>query len=234
MTPHERVKFARIAAGYSTATEAARAMGVKPSTYIHHENGRAGLARAGQRYAQFFRVDYGWLMTGRGEMRGRAAADAVIPVDGLVGAGGVVETTCRERGGTFGPGLALPNDRSLGAFIIRGDAGKPRFLDGETILYDRVPAPPESLIGRIAIVQLADGRKLVRILRRGPDANRWRLECCNGGAATAARGWRRDSLCVALCRFARQAISAVVPALLLAERRQVTKPRLLPPHGMRG
>jgi hypothetical protein len=37
MDCHDRVKQARIAGGYQTATQAARAMGVKAASDIHHE-----------------------------------------------------------------------------------------------------------------------------------------------------------------------------------------------------
>jgi len=66
----ERLQHARELAGYETATEAANAMGVPVPTYGGHENGFRGFrADSGQRYAQFFRVSFEWLMTGRGEPR---------------------------------------------------------------------------------------------------------------------------------------------------------------------
>lgn len=65
--PDERLKEARIAAGYETAKAAAEAMGVPVPTYIQHENGARGLppARAA-RYGRFFRVAPEWLLYGRG------------------------------------------------------------------------------------------------------------------------------------------------------------------------
>jgi hypothetical protein len=64
-----RLREARIAAKYSGAELAAKAMGVKVSTYGHHENATAGFSRHAERYARFFRVNLEWLLTGRGEMR---------------------------------------------------------------------------------------------------------------------------------------------------------------------
>jgi len=63
MTPHARLKRAREAAGYKSAGEAARALGVARATYAQHESGRRqfGPAKAEQ-YATFFSgyriVDY--------------------------------------------------------------------------------------------------------------------------------------------------------------------------------
>jgi hypothetical protein len=68
-TPAQRLKETRIAAGYRTATAAAEAMGVNPATYLGHENGSRGLARAMARYARFYKVSLNWLMTGTGAIR---------------------------------------------------------------------------------------------------------------------------------------------------------------------
>lgn len=66
-SPDERLKDARVAAGYETAKAAAEAMGVPVPTYIQHENGARGLppARAA-RYGRFLRVAPEWLLYGRG------------------------------------------------------------------------------------------------------------------------------------------------------------------------
>jgi hypothetical protein len=73
--PHERLREARIAAGYETAAAAATAMGIRVPTYTHHENGRNSLSRSGPRYASFFRVSLEWLLTGKGSMRGGCPAE---------------------------------------------------------------------------------------------------------------------------------------------------------------
>lgn len=66
----DRLKKAR-ARRYETATEAADAMRMSRATYLAHENGSRGGERSGVRYAQFFRVDYRWLLTGAGTMEGK-------------------------------------------------------------------------------------------------------------------------------------------------------------------
>ncbi|WP_156360199.1 helix-turn-helix domain-containing protein [Sphingomonas sp. Leaf16] len=69
-TPNERLKQIR-AARYETAVEAAEAMGIKPPTYIQHENGIRGSGSipraAAERYAKFFRVSLDWLLSGKGD-----------------------------------------------------------------------------------------------------------------------------------------------------------------------
>lgn len=82
-TPSDRLKAARIAAGYRSATAAAQAFGWTESTYLGHENGSRGLqVDAAQRYARAFKVDWAHLMTGS-EKGG--AAPAGTPVLGYLG-----------------------------------------------------------------------------------------------------------------------------------------------------
>lgn len=61
----ERLRSARIKAGFETAKAAAEAMGVPVATYIQHENGVRGFpAGRADRYAKFFRVLPEWLLYG--------------------------------------------------------------------------------------------------------------------------------------------------------------------------
>lgn len=62
--PAERLKQARIAAGYESAPAAAAAMGVPDPTYMSHENGSRGFSRSAERYARFFRTTPEWLLFG--------------------------------------------------------------------------------------------------------------------------------------------------------------------------
>lgn len=64
-TQSQRLKDARIKAGYDTASDAARALGVSVSTYSAHENGQNGLKlKFARKYAQKFKVSQSWLLTG--------------------------------------------------------------------------------------------------------------------------------------------------------------------------
>ena len=83
--PHERLKVARLLAGYSSATEAAKAFGWTVSTYLGHENGSRGLqADAAQRYGRAYRVPWTYLLTGH-ETGGTANADFGVAVVGTLG-----------------------------------------------------------------------------------------------------------------------------------------------------
>jgi phage repressor protein C with HTH and peptisase S24 domain len=184
LSPSDRLKQARIAAGYASAQSAARAMGAAVPTYAHHENGGRGMrADVARRYAAFFRVSLDWLLTGRGEMRAmrntQVANIVRIPVDGLVGAGAAVEQIGVADPLDPGDWAELQCDPDVGAFVVVGASQWPRFLEGETVLYDRRPVLPQSLIGRYAIVQTADGRRLLKILKRGARDGMWTLASHN-------------------------------------------------------
>ncbi len=66
MESSDRLRDARIAAGYETAKDAAVAMGVPVSTYIGHENGTRGFpAKRAAQYARKFKVTEEWLLYGK-------------------------------------------------------------------------------------------------------------------------------------------------------------------------
>ena len=95
-TPSDRLKAARRAAGFGSASQAAEAMGVPLATYQQHENGIRGFpAGRAERYARFFHVKPEWLLYGRGDEPAGQAGDLpglrpvtrYVPVIGSVQAG---------------------------------------------------------------------------------------------------------------------------------------------------
>jgi SOS-response transcriptional repressor LexA len=97
-TPSERLKAARIRAGYGSAKAAAEAMGTPASTYVQHESGVRGFpVERATRYSRFFRTAPEWLLYGRGvadpvivapthsvlPLLGQIRAGAWLQVDGL-------------------------------------------------------------------------------------------------------------------------------------------------------
>jgi len=77
-TPNERLRAAREKAGFTTAKEAAQAMGVPVSTYIGHENGHRGFpAKRAPQYARKFKVTEEWLLYGKGEGPSGQTAEVV-------------------------------------------------------------------------------------------------------------------------------------------------------------
>lgn len=171
-----RLRLAREAAGYATAADAATAIGIKQPTFTHHENGTRGITKSAERYAAFFRVSLDWLMTGRGPMKTSLSA---IPVVGLVGAGAGIYPVPEDATSQPIDEIDMPDPQFLGALEVRGDSQYPRYNDGEFVLYDTRVKPPGSLVGHFAVVDLADGRRLLKILRRMPEPGRFRLESHN-------------------------------------------------------
>lgn len=69
--PAHRLRIARMRAGFTSAKEAAEAMGFPVSTYLAHENGSRGYpAKKAFTYARKFKVREQWLLYGVGPAPG--------------------------------------------------------------------------------------------------------------------------------------------------------------------
>lgn len=67
-TENERLKAARIAAGFPTAADAARGLGMPVGTYSGHENGHRGFPKSrAPFYARKFKTTEEWLLYGKGD-----------------------------------------------------------------------------------------------------------------------------------------------------------------------
>lgn len=76
MEKNERLQFARKKAGFETASEAARALGISTQTYAAHENGsRSFKEGSARKYARRFGVDVTWLIFGKGSPEEREMID---------------------------------------------------------------------------------------------------------------------------------------------------------------
>lgn len=63
-----RLRDSRVKAGFRSAAEAARRLGLRPSTYAAHENGQNDFGtEEAMIYAQTFNVPWEWLLTGYGK-----------------------------------------------------------------------------------------------------------------------------------------------------------------------
>ena len=174
----DRLVKARKAAGYSSASSAARAMGAPVPTYIAHENPNnvRGLSRSADRYAAFFRVSLEWLLTGKGDMFGNVAS---IPITGFVGAGSGVEPIGDTSAADAPYSFDLPESQSLAGLIVRGESQWPRYLDGELIFYETKPRTPRELANTYAVIDLDDGRRMIKMLRQGRKIGTWIMESHN-------------------------------------------------------
>lgn len=86
--PAERLRIARLRAGYETAKDAAIAMGFPVSTYLAHENGSRGYpASKAFTYARKFKVREQWLLygvgPGPGEREGGETAEVINIIEHL-------------------------------------------------------------------------------------------------------------------------------------------------------
>ena len=80
--PHERLRGARLAAGFETSRAAAAAMGISEFTYNAHENGTRGIkADSAQRYARKFKVPEEWLLYGKGPGPGGDASGFITATE---------------------------------------------------------------------------------------------------------------------------------------------------------
>lgn len=85
--PAERLRIARLRAGFETGKLAAESMGVAVSTYLGHENGSRGIKPGmATRYAKKFKVSEQWLLYGVGKgpgTEGDMTAEVVSIIDRL-------------------------------------------------------------------------------------------------------------------------------------------------------
>lgn len=173
----KRLKWAREQDGrYKTATEAARAFGWKPPTYMGHENGDRTGARLPtiKRYAKAYKVNWQWLLDGSGQPLARPRNS--IPVQGHVGAGAEISPFEDELGLGDAPIAVEPNSTAV---IVRGDSMYPRYFDGEYLYYINEMRPPAEFIGQECVIRLTDGRMYVKILRKGSKKHLFNLESWN-------------------------------------------------------
>ena len=162
---------------YASPAEAAEAMGVVELTYRSHENGARGLGRSAERYARFFGVSLDWLVSGKGSMSGAPT----VRIIGRVGAGAVVGFDADAEEISAGESVEMPSEWDAQAFVVEGDSMRPRFMPGEVLIFEKHPALEAALVGQYCLVQIKsdEAPRLIKVLRAGRGANRWRLESHN-------------------------------------------------------
>ena len=137
-----------------------------------------GFKATAEVYARKFKVNLEWLLTGRGNPRkGQPATTRAV---GYVGAGAEILPFDSHSPGSLEeveipPGV--PSDAAL--VIVRGDSMYPRYFENEMLFYIRSTDDPREHVGKECVVALADGRMLVKILRRSTAKDRFNLESWN-------------------------------------------------------
>ena len=159
MEANDRLRQARVDAGFDSATEAARRFRWNENTTRSHENGNRGFkTNDAEKYARAYRVPVEWLMFGRGE-----ATKKGVPLVGYVGAG--AEITPFDDGGALEWVDPMPGiGPEAVAVCVRGDSMFPRYFDGDLLIYDSHISVRQAN-GRECVVSLADGRKFVKTVR---------------------------------------------------------------------
>lgn len=174
--PKDRLKKAREKAGYATPTDAARAFGWTTSTYLAHENGTRGITqKAANRYGRALRCNPAWIMYGGDVNRN---GQVTVPVVGYLGAGmEVYYVDDHEKGAGMDVVEAPPDldEFNLVALKVKGDSMRP--LREGTIVYYRKEQDgvPDNALNDLCVVRLADGRTLLKELRRGYSPGRFNL-----------------------------------------------------------
>ncbi len=173
-----RLKAAREAAGYETATDAAEAMGIPAPTYLAHENGSRGYpATRAKRYADFFGTTAEWLLYGGGDaprQRRHRRGPITVPLVGYVGAGSLAHFYASADEG-LGE-VDAPDDTTpkTVAAEVRGTSLGPAF-DRWLVFYDDVRSPvTEDLHGQLCVVGTGD-QVLVKVLRPAGQPHRFHL-----------------------------------------------------------
>ncbi|HYE45497.1 MAG TPA: XRE family transcriptional regulator [Caulobacter sp.] len=173
----ERLRRARRAKGLASAAEAARLHGWNLNTYASNENGNASFSfRKAEDYARAFGVRAEWLYAGKGAMKAKRAG---LPVLGKVAAGAEALFDDDYEMGAAADWLdpMVPEDGIV--LIVDGESMMPRFRHGEHLIFGRRYDDPSPLVGQEVMARLADGRKMVKILRRGAAPGLWTLESIN-------------------------------------------------------
>jgi phage repressor protein C with HTH and peptisase S24 domain len=102
---------------------------------------------------------------------GRVGAGAqVLPIDDHAKGDGLYDVECPR-------GL---DPKNTVAVEVVGDSMEPAVQEGWVLFYDRSPEPtPSAVVGRLCVVQVEDGRVLVKQIKRGPDQGRFNLISAN-------------------------------------------------------
>lgn len=178
----ERLRKARVAAGYESAAAAAAAFGWHPQNVRDNEADRRGVSADRARdYARAYGVEPTWILYGGANPKAKSAPRA-IPIKGLVGAdpeGRVLYSTGDEQGDMVlvGPGVA---EDSV-ALEVRGHSMRGFADDGSLIFFrEQYSRPTRDMLGRVVVCQLVGGEVVVKRLVKGDGPGVYDLESIVG------------------------------------------------------
>lgn len=169
-----RLTAAREARGLSRE-RVAELLDISVSTIQHHESERNQLRpETILAYARLYRVDVNWLLMSYG--KGPDVNEAGVPLLGKIGAGAVVYPFDSGAIDQIEPPPGCPPGAH--AFRVEGDSQYPAYYDGDIIVS--VPAGDVmDVVNRDAVVDLSDGRRLLKRLTLGSKPGLFHLQSHN-------------------------------------------------------
>ncbi|MFH6780809.1 MULTISPECIES: LexA family transcriptional regulator [Methylobacterium] len=189
----ERLRQARLAAGYRSARDAALQNAWPESTYRAHEAGSRTIGQDdAERYAERFRRD-GVEVTAKGLLfgdddapeppaEGGSLAGAVVGVKGLISAGGLIETG-DEQIGAGGDlfRITVPFGVPPGtiAFRVAGLSMYPKYEPDDVVLCAEAGEGPDRLLDLYAAVTTVEGHRFLKKILRGSQRGTYHLESHN-------------------------------------------------------
>jgi transcriptional regulator with XRE-family HTH domain len=186
-TRADRLKQARLGAGFPYASSAARRFNWNRNTYASNENGNAPFSyAAAKEYAVAFGVTAEWLYDGAGAPEPDAPppppAPILVPVIGRVGAdteGRVLFATGQDAGDL----VPLPpggSDKAVALKVV-GHSMRGIADEGGLIYFEDQRTPPTpDMFGHVVVVETVEDEVLVKRLLRGSRTGRYDLESVVG------------------------------------------------------
>jgi hypothetical protein len=176
-----RLRQARQAKGFETATAAAEAYGWNRNTYVANENGNAPFSyRKAKEYAAAFGVRPEWLYDAAGPML--PGADGYVPIIGRVGANpeGQVLFAHGQEPGDLAPIPPGGSDKAV-ALLVVGHSMRGLADDGALIYFeDQKTAPSPDMLGNVVVLETDTDEVLVKRLLRGSRSGLYDLESIAG------------------------------------------------------
>ncbi|MBU2136351.1 MAG: helix-turn-helix domain-containing protein [Alphaproteobacteria bacterium] len=185
----DRLRQARLDAGYETAAAAAEAFGWNRNTYASNENGNAPFSyRKAKDYAAAFGVSAEWLYDAAGPVRASALA-GYVPILGRVGANpeGVVLFATGQDAGDLAPIPPGGTDKAAALRVV-GHSMRGLADDGALIYFEDQRTPPTpDMLGHVVVVEVDTDEVLVKRLLRGSRSGLFDLESVAGPTRQDAR-----------------------------------------------
>lgn len=174
-----RLTKARLHAGFKKRADAIKRFRWNPNSYNPHEAGNIGFGyNTAKKYADAYGVRADWLYSGDGPMLPNVQPVPLIGKVAAEEAADIVYEDAYTQGDAADWLDALPPEGSIALEVAQASM-VPRFNPGEVLIFGPRAADPSSLIGREVMAKLADGRAVVKILRKGTRAGRYTLESYN-------------------------------------------------------